>query len=615
MRIEDYALIGDTQSAALVSRAGSIDWLCLPRFDSGACFAALLGTPEHGRWLMTPVEPVRKVARRYLPDTLVLETEFTTDSGVVRVIDCMPPRDNAPDVVRAVEGVTGRVAMRMELVIRFDYGSILPWVRRRDGRLLAVAGPDALVLTTDVPVRGEELTTVSSFEAVAGHRSFFTLTWFPSHQAPPPALDASQAIRDTERYWKEWVARCRYEGPYREAVVRSLMTLKALTYAPTGGIVAAPTTSLPEAIGGTRNWDYRFCWLRDASFTLNNLYLAGYRTEAREFRDWLLRAVAGDPARLQVLYGVSGERRVPELEVKWLPGYEGSRPVRIGNGAVDQLQLDVYGELMDTLHQARAAEVCADDPAWRVQRVLLEFLEQHWREPDEGIWEVRGGRQHFVYSKVMAWVAFDRALASAERFKLDAPLERWRGLRRDIRAEIMERGFDTRRGTFTQHYGSQTLDASLLRIPLVGFLPHTDPRVLGTVQAIEQDLLRHGLVARYDAGGSQVDGLPDGEGAFLACSFWLADNYALSGRTDEAHALFERLLGLRNDVGLLSEEYDVGRKRQVGNFPQAFSHLALINTAFNLAGHRTGADADLPQAATEADEASGGEKYSEPVTS
>ena len=603
MKLEDYALIGDTQSAALVSIDGSIDWLCFPRFDSAACFAALLGDRKNGRWKIAPAIEVRETRRRYLPDTLVLETLFTTESGILKITDCMPPRDATPDVVRIVECVSGKVPVHMELVMRFDYGSMVPWVRSIDGRLLAVAGPDALVLTTDVATRGADMTTVADFTLSEGQSLPFTMSWYPSHQSPPQALDARQAMRDTLSYWREWVDRCRYDGPWRDAVVRSLITLKALTYAPTGGIVAAPTTSLPEQLGGVRNWDYRYCWVRDASFTLNNLYLAGYREEARAWRDWLLRAVAGDPSRLQILYGVSGERRIPEYEVPWLSGYEGSRPVRVGNAAVDQLQLDVFGELIDTMHQARAAESCQEDSAWRVERVLISFLEKQWQQPDEGIWEVRGGRKHFVYSKVMAWVAFDRAILSAERYNLHAPVERWRAIREQIRTEVLERGFDKSRNTFTQHYGSKALDASLLRIPLVGFLPASDPRVQGTIAAIERELLRDNFVLRYSTEEDNADGLPAGEGAFLACSFWLADCWSRMGRTEEASAMFERLLALRNDVGLLAEEYDPRVRRQVGNFPQAFSHLALVNTAFNLSGQRVGGrgEAALSQAVKEMD--------------
>jgi len=585
MHLENYALIGDTQSAALVSSEGSIDWLCLPRFDSGAIFAALLGKPEHGRWKIAPVEPVKRLRRRYRRDTLVLETELTTASGVVRLLDCMPPRTGSPELVRIVEGVRGVVPMRMDLTVRFDYGAIVPWVTKKDGRLMLEAGPDACVLTTDLETWGEGLNTVSEFMAVADRSDAVTLSWYPSHQAPPPALDARQALRDTLSFWRQWVSQCKYEGPWRDAVVRSLITLKALTYAPTGGIVAAATTSVPELLGGVRNWDYRYCWVRDASFTLDNLYRAGYREEARAWRKWLIRTAAGDPAQLQMLYGVSGERRIPELVLEWLPGYENSRPVRVGNGAASQLQLDVYGELMDTMHQGRVVDGVVDRAAWRIERTLMDFLEAHWAEPDEGIWEVRCARQHFVFSKVMSWVAVDRAIKSAEKFQLEAPLERWKKLRETIRSTVLEKGVDPERQCFTQAFGSKVLDASLLRIPLVGFLPADDRRVIGTVKAIEKELVRDGLVLRYDTNTSS-DGLPGGEGAFLACSFWLADDLVLLDRGDEATALFERLLTLRNDVGLLAEEYDIAHQRMLGNFPQAFSHLALVNTAFNLSGMR-----------------------------
>ncbi|MBS2026635.1 MAG: glycoside hydrolase family 15 protein [Deltaproteobacteria bacterium] len=585
MELEKYALIGDTQSAALVSTEGSIDWLCLPRFDSGALFSALLGTPDHGRWKIAPVEPVKRLRRRYRRDTLVLETEFTTASGVVRLLDCMPPRSGPPELVRVIEGVRGQVPMRMDLTVRFDYGAIVPWVTQKDGRLMLEAGPDALVLTTDLETWGEGLSTVSEFMAGPEKSDALTLSWYPSHLPPPPALDARQALRDTLSFWRQWVSLCRYEGPWREAVVRSLIVLKALTYAPTGGIVAAPTTSVPELLGGERNWDYRYCWVRDASFTLDNLYRAGYREEARAWRKWLIRTAAGAPSQLQMLYGVSGERRIPELELGWLPGYEGSRPVRVGNGAASQLQLDVYGELMDTMYRARVVEGVVDRAAWRIERALMDFLEAHWADPDEGIWEVRCARQPFVFSKVMAWVAVDRAIRSAEQFQLEAPLERWRRLREAIRGAVLEKGVDRERQCFTQSFGSKVLDASLLRIPLVGFLPANDPLVVGTVKAIERELVRDGLVLRYDT-SCTPDGLFGAEGAFLACSFWLADDLVALGREDEARALFERLLKLRNDVGLLAEEYDLGQSRMVGNFPQAFSHLALVNTAFNLAGAR-----------------------------
>ncbi|HEY3239236.1 MAG TPA: glycoside hydrolase family 15 protein [Acidimicrobiia bacterium] len=586
--IEDYALIGDTHTAALVGRDGSIDWLCLPRFDSGACFAALLGDESHGRWLLAPAGGVRRTRRRYRGDTLVLETEFETDDGAVRVIDCMPHRHQYADVVRLVEGVSGRVPMRMELVMRFDYGSILPWVRRVGDAVLAVAGPDALTLRADVPVRGADMTTVADFSVAAGQRVGFSLTWHPSTDPPAAPVDVERMIDDTESWWGEWAARCTYTGEWAEPVIRSLITLKALTFEPTGGIVAAATTSLPEALGGVRNWDYRYCWVRDATFTLYSLMVAGYSEEATAWRDWLLRAVAGDPADLQIMYGAAGERRLTELELDWLPGYEGSRPVRIGNAASNQFQLDVYGEIMDALHQTRRSGLEPDDAAWGLQRTLLEFLESAWREPDDGIWEVRGPRRHFTHSKVMAWVAFDRSVKAVEGFGLEGPADRWRALRAEIHDEVCREGFDPERQTFTQYYGSAELDAALLMIPLVGFLPCDDPRVRGTAAAVQRHLCRDGFVTRYtqpDAelpGGNPVDGLPPGEGAFLACSFWLADNLALFGRRQEAKDLFARLLDLRNDVGLLAEQYDPATHRLVGNFPQAFSHVGLVNTAQNL---------------------------------
>jgi GH15 family glucan-1,4-alpha-glucosidase len=581
LRIEDYALIGDTQTAALVGRDGSIDWLCLPRFDSGACFAALLGDPSHGRWLLAPRGGIRRVSRRYRDDTLVLETEFTTDQGVVRVVDCMPPRARDPDLVRLVEGVSGRVALQMELVVRFDYGRSVPWVRKHEGRLQAIAGPDALVLDTPVATHGQDLRTVAAFEVAAGERVPFVLEWHPSHELPGPAVDAPDAVSDTELWWREWAGHCTYRGPWRDAVMRSLLTLKALTFAPTGGIVAAPTTSLPEQLGGVRNWDYRYCWLRDATFTLYALLTAGYREEAVAWRDWLLRAVAGSPADLQIMYGCGGERRLTELELGWLPGYERSRPVRIGNAAVEQLQLDVYGEIMDAAHQGRRIGIPPDRVWWDLQRGLMDFLESSWSQADEGIWEVRGPRRHFTHSKVMAWVAADRAVKAVECFGLDGPLERWRRLRHEIHAEVCAKGWDAQRRTFTQYYGSRELDASLLVMPLVGFLAADHERMRGTVAAIERELCHDGFVHRYTQ-GTGVDGLPGSEGVFLACTFWLADNYALTGKHDEAVAIYERLLALRNDVGLLSEEWDPVAQRMLGNFPQALSHVPLVNTAYNL---------------------------------
>jgi GH15 family glucan-1,4-alpha-glucosidase len=582
LRIEDYGLIGDTQTAALVGRDGSIDWLCMPAFDSGACFAALLGEPDDGRWLIAPAAGGAATRRRYRPDTLVLETEFETESGAVRVIDFMPPRQSEPDLVRMVEGVRGTVAMQMELAVRFDYGSVVPWVRQTDGHLLAVAGPDALSLWTPVETHGKGLTSRAEFMVREGERLTFLLMWHPSHLNALEPIDCGRALQETEQWWRDWCAHCTYTGPWRDDVMRSLITLKALTFAPTGGIVAAATTSLPEEIGGVRNWDYRYCWLRDATYTLYALMTGGYTEEAVAWRNWLLRAVAGDPSRLQMIYGMRGERRLPELELPWLRGYEDSRPVRTGNAAVNQFQLDVYGEVMDALHLARRAGIPADHDAWSLQMALLRFLESGWQQPDEGIWEVRGPRRHFTHSKVMAWVAFDRAVKAVERYGADGPVDRWRQLRDTVHEEVCRLGFDAARTTFTQYYGSHELDASLLMMPLVGFLPPHDPRVAGTVAAIERELLWDGLLCRYRP-RETLDGLPGGEGVFLACSFWLADNYALLGRQDEAHRLFERLLLLRNDLGLLAEEYDPQAARMLGNFPQAFSHVMLINTARNLA--------------------------------
>jgi GH15 family glucan-1,4-alpha-glucosidase len=580
-RIEDYALIGDCQTAALVGLDGSIDWLCAPRFDSGACFAALLGTPAHGRWLLAPAGEVRRVRRRYREGSLVLETEHETDTGAVTVVDCMPVRRRVPDVVRLVVGTRGQVRMRMQLVIRFDYGTIVPWVRHTEEGIRALAGPNTLLLRAGVDVQGRDLTTVAEFRVAEGQRLPFVLTWHPTFEPAPAPVDAEAAIAETTRWWTEWSARCTYEGPWREAVVRSLITLKALTYMPTGAIVAAPTTSLPGQPGGVRNWDYRYCWLRDATFTLYALMMGGYTDEARAWREWLVGAVAGDPAQIQIMYGIAGERRLTELELPWLPGYEGATPVRIGNAAHTQRQLDVFGEVMDALHVARRNGLEPDENAWRVERQLLHHLASIWREPDEGIWEMRGPRRHFTHSKVMAWIAMDRAVKAVERYGLSGPVDRWRRLRATIHDEVCTQGFDRDRNTFVQYYGSRDLDASLLMLPLVGFLPPTDPRVRGTVEAIQRHLTTDGFVARYPT-RPEVDGLPPGEVAFLPCSFWMADNLALLGRRDEARELFERLVGLRNDVGLLSEGYDPGTKRLMGNFPQAFTHVALINTACNL---------------------------------
>lgn len=580
-RIEEYGFIGDTETAALVSREGSVDWLCLPHFDSAACFAALLGTSDHGRWLLSPATATTApITRRYRPGTLILETEFTTAEGRVRITDCMPPRQQTPRVIRLVEGLEGRVPMRTELILRFDYGRIVPWVRRDDGILRAVAGPDAVALRTPIETHGEDLATIAEFPVAAGERVPFVLTWHPSHEAPPSVLDVDETIRATNDWWLAWSGRCAYDGPWRDQVITSLVVLKALTFAPTGGIVAAPTTSLPEWIGGSRNWDYRYCWLRDATFTLQALLVSGYHQEACAWRDWLLRAAAGDPSKLQVLYGPSGEPRLSEVTLDWLPGYERSAPVRIGNAASKQFQLDIYGEIIDVLHQTRR-EGLSDEWSWPVQKTLLTFLESNWNLPDEGIWEVRGPRQQFTHSKVLVWAAFDRAIKAIEGFGLSGPLDQWKATRARIHAEVCAQAIDAARGCFTQAYGSKQLDAALLMIPLVGFLPVTDPRVMATIAAIENDLLHEGLVRRYRTEHVE-DGLPTGEGTFLACSFWLADTYAMLGRDDDARRLFEHLLSLRNDLGLLAEQYDPAAGRQLGNFPQAFSHVGLVNTAHNL---------------------------------
>jgi GH15 family glucan-1,4-alpha-glucosidase len=581
-RIENYALIGDCEAAALVARDGSIDWLCWPRFDSPACFAALLGSPGNGRWQIAPADPGFRVSRRYREGTLILETEFETAEGAVTLIDFMPPRSAAPDLVRIVLGRRGRMVLQTDLVLRFGYGAIVPWVSRLEGGLLrAIAGPDMLVLRTGVPLHGEDLRTVGAFTLGEAETATFVLSYGPSHQPPPVPVEPFRALAETEAFWRAWSSRCTYQGRWSEAVSRSLMTLKALTYAPTGGLVAAPTTSLPERIGGARNWDYRYCWLRDATLTLLALMNAGYYDEARAWREWLLRAVAGSPAQLQIMYGLAGERHLREWEAGWLPGYEGSRPVRIGNAAAAQLQLDVFGEVMDALHQARHGGLSENPEAWTLQKALAEHLETVWDQPDEGIWEVRGGRKHFVHSKVMAWVALDRMVKTAAEFGWDGPVARWRALRARIHADVCQQGFNPDVGAFVQSYGSRSLDASLLLLPLVGFLPASDARIRATVRAIERDLVVDGFVLRYRTEETR-DGLPPGEGAFLPCSFWLVDNLMLQGRREEAQALFERLLALRNDVGLLAEEYDPRAQRQLGNFPQAFSHLALIGTALNL---------------------------------
>ncbi len=585
LSIESYGIIGDTQTAALVGANGCIDWLCLPRFDSEACFASLLGNESNGLWKISPTAGDVRITRRYRPDTLVLETEFETDTGTVRLVDCMPIRETHPQVVRIVQGLRGTVDMRMDLVMRFDYGKVVPWVRFINGQLLAVAGPDGLALWTPVRIEGQDMTSVAEF-TVSEHESVpFVLSWFRSHEDPPRPIDAAFAVADTTQWWEEWSASCNFEGPWRDAVMRSLITLKALTYHPTGGIVAAPTTSLPETVGGVRNWDYRYCWLRDASLTLQALMQGGYHEEAMDWRDWLLRAVAGDPSELQIMYGAGGERRLEEWEVDWLSGYEGSRPVRIGNAASGQFQLDVYGEIMDALYRSCAIGDPVTDTAWGLQQVLAEFVCKHYSDPDDGIWEVRGPRRHFTHSKVMAWVALDRAVRMCDISELKGPVADWQKTRDKIHAEILEKGYNERRGAFTQYYGSDALDASLLMIPIVGFLPAGDPRVVSTIDAIRNELTEDGFVLRYKATDAHdVDGLEGHEGAFLACSFWMADCLHAMGRKDEATELFERLLSLRNELGLLAEEYDATLGRQVGNFPQAFSHVSLVNSAYNLSG-------------------------------
>ncbi len=583
--LEDYAVLGDLHTAALLGRNGSIDWLCLPRFDSSACFAALLDDESAGHWRIAPVGTGAATRRAYREDTLVMDTEWDTHEGSVRVTDFMPPRGEAPDVVRVVEGLSGRVRMRMRLVIRFDYGSVLPWVTRTEEGLLAIAGPDTLCLRTPVRLDGDHLATVAEFEVAAGEKVPFVLTHMPSHRCDAPRSEAQKALRDTEMFWHNWIERCTYRGHWDAAVRRAVITLKALTYRPTGGVVASATASLPEVFGGKRNWDYRFSWLRDATYTLQALVDTGYVTEATAWRDWLVRAVAGDPAKLQIMYAVDGTRRVGEQELDWLSGYENSTPVRVGNAAAGQFQLDVWGEVLSGLFLARDRGVGAVETGWDVQRALLDFLEGHWDQEDSGLWEVRGPRRHFVHSKVMAWAGVDCAVRSVEQQGLDGPLDQWRSLRDRIHADVCEHGYDADRNTFTQFYGSNGLDAALLLIPRVGFLPWDDPRVEGTIDAVQRELNDNGLIVRYRPGADgDVDGLHGGECAFVACSFWLADALHGIGRTDEARALFERLLSLRNDVGLLSEEYDTDTSRQLGNFPQAFSMVGLINTARHL-GH------------------------------
>jgi GH15 family glucan-1,4-alpha-glucosidase len=582
-RIEDYGLIGDCETAALVGRDGSIDWLCWPAFDSDACFAALLGDRKNGRWLIAPAEEVKKTSRRYWDNTLILETRFETVGGIVALIDFMPPRGNASDVVRLVRGIGGRVRLRMELVIRFGFGSDIPWVRKnQDGPgLLAICGQDMTVLRTPVETRGEDLTTVADFEVGEGETVPFVLTYGPSHLPVPEPIDPAQALQDTEAFWTEWCSRCSYEGSHRDLVMRSLITLKALTYAPTGGIVAAPTTSLPEKLGGTRNWDYRFCWLRDATFTLLALMNSGYTEEALAWHNWLLRAVAGSPVLMQIMYGIMGQRRLLEWEAGWLPGYEGARPVRVGNAAYAQLQLDVYGELIDVFHQSRIAKLKLYEESWALECAVLEHLADVWNQPDHGIWERRGEGKHYVSSKMMSWVAFDRGIKSAETFGFKAPLDKWQALRETIHRDVCERGFDRELNAFVESYGSKMLDASILLLPAVGFLPPSDPRVQGTLAAIEKYLTRDGFVLRHDPREVIAEKQPI-EGAFLACSLWLADAYVLAGEVEKAQALFDRVVKVANDLGLLAEEFDTAAGRQTGNFPQALTHIALINTAHNL---------------------------------
>ena len=585
--IEDYALIGDLQTAALVSREGSIDWCCFPRFDSGACFASMLGDADNGRWLLAPSVPLRGCTRRYRHDTLILESIYETDEGTVRAIDFMPPRGEAPDIVRIVEGLSGEVPMRAELVIRFDYGHIVPWVRRIEDSLVAIAGPDALCLWSPIETHGEGMTTVSEFTLTPGDRLGFVLTWFPSHEPVPRAPDPERALSDTEEYWLDWTGRLTSGGDYHEEINSSLIVLKAMTYAPTGGIVAAPTTSLPESLGGGRNWDYRFCWLRDATLTILAMLNAGSYDEAVTWRQWLLRAVAGDPDDIQIMYGLGGERRLDEREIGWLPGYASSSPVRVGNAASTQLQLDAYGEILDALYQTRAHGAPPEDNIWSLILQLLTWLEDGWRREDAGIWEVRGPARHFTHSKVMAWVAFDRAVRAVSEFGRTGPVERWRALRQEIADDVLANAWSERKQAFTQSYGSEELDASVLLMAHVGFLPATDERFRSTVEAIRRELVVNGLVLRYlPREDGAVDGLPEGEGVFLACSFWLADVLAMQGDIDGARELFERLLDLRNDVGLLSEEFDTRGNRMLGNFPQAFTHLGIINTAFVLSRGR-----------------------------
>jgi GH15 family glucan-1,4-alpha-glucosidase len=581
-RIEDYALLSDLQTAALVHRSGSIDWCCFPRFDSGACFAALLGDKDNGSWTLAPAEPITGCSRRYRKGTLILESEFETDHGLVRVIDFMPPRGEAPDIVRIVEGVRGIVEMKSLLIVRFDYGHIVPWMRRMDGLRLAIAGPDAVSFQTPVESHGDHLSTVSNFTVTEGERIPFVMTWYPSHKPQPAAVDPEVSLIETESFGTDWCGQYTYEGQYGDVVHRSLLVLKALTYAPSGGIVAAPTTSLPEWLGGVRNWDYRFCWLRDASLTLVAMLKAGYQAEALAWRDWLLRAIAGDPADVQIMYGITGERRLEERELDWLAGFEGSKPVRIGNAASTQVQLDVYGEIMDAMYLTLVHGGEKSSFAWSLMKQLLKWLEHGWRQEDAGIWEVRGPNRHFTHSKIMAWVAFDRAVRMCEEFGQVGPVDRWRDIRDEIHAEVLDKAWSERQHAFAQYYGSDDMDASILLMPIIGFLPPNDPRVMSTVEAVCRELTVDGLLLRYKVEDSGVDGLPPGEGAFLACSFWLVEVLALQRRDAEARVLFERLISFRNDLDLLAEEYDPVQGIQLGNFPQAFTHLALVTAALTL---------------------------------
>jgi GH15 family glucan-1,4-alpha-glucosidase len=579
-RIEDYGLIGDCETAALVSIDGSIDWLCVPRFDSPSCFSALLGNEKHGRWLIRPKSEIRYVKRAYRDRTLILETTFETEQGKIKLIDFMPLRNLHADVIRIVEGVSGEVEMEFELILRFDYASYDPWLRQDNEGIDGIAGPDQVRLVTKEKFQIESGNVHGKFTVRQGQRIPFTLMYHPSYFDPPTAIDAELSLRETEQFWNQWTSQCTYQGPYKDAVLRSLIVLKALTYTPTGGIVAAPTTSLPEKIGGERNWDYRYCWIRDATFTLYSLLISGFIEEAKNWRKWLLRAVAGNPSQIQILYGLAGERRITEWNIDWLPGYENSPPVRVGNAAYSQFQLDVYGEIMDSIHVARRSGLELVDEGWRVQNALIEKLKKVWKEPDEGIWEVRGPRRHFTHSKVMAWVAVDRMIKGVEHFGLKGPLNEWRSLRDEIHNEICNRGFNAELNSFVQYYESTRLDASLLMMPLVGFLPPHDSRIQGTINAIHKNLTVDGFVLRYRT-DEDIDGLPKGEGVFLACSFWMVDNLILQGRVDEAREMYEKLLALRNDLGLLSEEYDPNDQRLLGNFPQAFSHVGLVNTAWN----------------------------------